>query len=231
MPKTSLKQRNRKRVKKKPIINRTKSSSLIYFNIGVNNIETNVSRHNSNESHTDIKPSFPSTLTINELIKNSNMNNKPKLFPNAFIAYRMALIKEYRIKNLKLPSMGEVSKIARNYWNVESENVKDFYESLVKDAKLIYKQNNLQIILDKHMNNYAENKHTINFDTKKENTEHVEVQLDKEIISAASTEISLVNSSNFCTLYDRNLTLNDREYIRVLEQTIDYLLKTYVVPC
>ncbi|CAB4414941.1 unnamed protein product [Rhizophagus irregularis] len=184
MPKTPLKQKNRKRV-----------TSLI----NANNTETDISGHNSNNTLIDIKPSFPSTLTINELIKDSNTNNKPKLFPNAFIAYRMALMKEYRIKNFK-------------------------------DVKSIYKRNNIQIILDKHMNNYAENNqenNDIDFGIEKENKEHV---LDNNKInysSVGSTDISSVNSSNFKPSYGNNLTpiaLNDREYIRMLEQTIEYLL-------
>ncbi|PKK73007.1 hypothetical protein RhiirC2_776518 [Rhizophagus irregularis] len=192
MPKTPLIQKNRKRV-----------TSLI----NANNTETDISGHNSNNTLIDIKPSFPSTLTINELIKDFNTNNKPKLFPNAFIAYRMALMKEYRIKNYKLLPMGEVSKIAKNFWNMEPKNVKDFYESLVKDVKSIYRRNNIQIILDKHMNNYAENNQENN---------------DIDFVS-----VQPVNSSNFKPSYGNNLTpiaLNDREYIRMLEQTIEYLL-------
>ncbi|CAB4388444.1 unnamed protein product [Rhizophagus irregularis] len=171
MPKTPLIQKNRKRV-----------TSLI----NANNTETDISGHNSNNTLIDIKPSFPSTLTINELIKDFNTNNKPKLFPNAFIAYRMALMKEYRIKNYKLLPMGEVSKIAKNFWNMEPKNVKDFYESLVKDVKSIYRRNNIQIILDKHMNNYAENNqenNDIDFGIEKENKEHV---LDNNKINYSS---------------------------------------------
>ncbi|CAB4433171.1 unnamed protein product [Rhizophagus irregularis] len=207
MPKTSLKQKNRKRV-----------TSLILAN--------NIDNPNNNNL-IDIKPSFPPTLTIDELIKNSNANNKPKLVPNAFIVYRMALMKEYRIKKCKIPPVGKVSKIAKSSWNMEPKNVKDFYESLVKDAKSIYKQNNIQIVLDKHMNDYAENKQKSNymdFCTEKENKEHVEVQLDSNRMNhptVGSTDTSLVNSLNF----NPSHALNDREYIRMLEQTIDYLLK------
>ncbi|RGB30417.1 hypothetical protein C1646_793757 [Rhizophagus diaphanus] len=198
MPKTFLRQKNRKRV-----------TSLI----NVNNTEIDIIGHNSNNTLIDIKPSFPSTLTINELIKNSNTNNKPKLFPNAFIAYRMALMKEYRIKNCKLPPMGEVSKIAKNFWNMEPKNVKDFYESLVKDAKSIYKQNNIQIILDKHMNNYVENSqesNDIDFGIEKEKKE---IALDNNKInysSVGSTDISLVNSSNFKSSYGARPALSKK---------------------
>jgi hypothetical protein len=208
MPKISLKQKNRKRV-----------TSFI----NVNNIETNISGHNFNYAFTDIKPSFPSTLTINELIKNSNANNKPKLFPNAFIAYRMALMKEYRIKNLKLPPMSEVSKIAKNYWNMEPKNVKDFYESLVKNAKSFYKQNNIQIVLDRHMN-YLENNQESDATYNAIVNENLQVQ--NSIRADNSTYNNEINNSiSINTSYDSNSTLSDREYIRVLEQTIAYLLK------
>src|SRR6266498_1302977 len=61
----------------------------------------------------------------------------------------MSLMKEYR----KLPPMGEVYKIAKNSWIMEPKLTCKgfFYESLVKDAKSIYKKNNIQIVLDKHM--------------------------------------------------------------------------------
>lgn len=126
MPKVSLKQKYRK------------------LDISFFNDANNTDRGGSNNILTILKPSFPSSLTVNDLIKNvntntNNTNNKPKLFPNAFILYRMALMKEYHVKNCKLPLMGEVSKIAKNSWNMEPKHVKDFYKSLVKDAKLTYK--------------------------------------------------------------------------------------------
>jgi len=66
----------------------------------------------------------------------------------------MALIKEYRNKNLKLPQMGHLSKIAKNSWNKESQNVKNFYSKLAEDSKSLYKQSNIQIVLDNHMNEH-----------------------------------------------------------------------------
>src|SRR5688572_31510187 len=114
---------------------------------------------NGNNFNTDIKPKCPPILTINDLIKNALKSDtpnkrKPKTFPNAFIAYRMALIKEYRNKKVKLPPMGQLSKIAKTSWDEESQNVKDFYNKLVEDAKALYKQNTIQIVLDDHMNEY-----------------------------------------------------------------------------
>jgi len=121
-----------------------------------NNKRVNISDNNSN---TDIKPVFPPILTTNDLIKNALKSDTPnktkvKTLPNAFIAYRMALIKEYHSKNLKLPPMGQLSKIAKNSWDKESQNVKNFYNKLVKDAKSLYRQNTIQIVLDNHMNEH-----------------------------------------------------------------------------
>src|SRR6266498_4446220 len=121
-----------------------------------NNKRVNISDKNSN---TDIKPVFPSTLTTNDLIENALKSDTPnkrkaKTLPNAFIAYRMALIKEYRNKNIKLPPMGQFSKIAKSSWNRETQNVKDFYNKLAEDAKHLYKQSTIQIVLDNYMDEY-----------------------------------------------------------------------------
>ena len=123
MPKTLLKKKNHNRTLINPAnVNIDNSKS---------NNETDISGNNSNNVLNYIRPSFPPTLKVDDLIKNDNTNNKRKSLPNAFIAYRMALMKEYRNNNRKLPPMGEVSKIAKNSWNMEPKHVKNFYESLV----------------------------------------------------------------------------------------------------
>ncbi|GBB98432.1 hypothetical protein RclHR1_32220001 [Rhizophagus clarus] len=217
MTKTSLKQKYRKR-----------NTLFIYSNIDTNNSKShrkiNIGGKDSNNILTIVKPTFPSTLIIDDLITSNNTNDKPKSLPNAFIAYRMALMKEYRIKNCKLPPMSEVSIIASNSWNTEPKHVKDFYKSLVKDAKSIYKQNNIQIVLDKHMN-YVENNQT--YDTVINENPQVQNSVDAENFPSSAnifTDISLNNSTSINTSYDMNSTLNDREYIKVLEQIIDCLL-------
>ncbi|CAG8646501.1 8204_t:CDS:1 [Funneliformis caledonium] len=64
----------------------------------------------------------------------------------------MALIKEYRKKNIKLPPMGQFSKITKQSWSKETENVKDFYINLAKDAKSHYMENKtIQFVFDRHM--------------------------------------------------------------------------------
>ena len=102
------------------------------------NSETNISKNNFNNN---IKPTFPPILTLNDLIENAlksstSNNNKPKSLPNAFIAYRMALVKEYRIKSRKLPSMGELSKIAKDSWNIEPKQRPTISKILGEFAKI-----------------------------------------------------------------------------------------------
>src|SRR5687767_10813360 len=88
----------------------------------------------TNNALANIKPIFPPTLTTHDLIesfrKTSSTNDiyiRPKTFPNAYIIYRMALIKEFRNRNIGLPPMGQFSKIAKNSWDKEEQKVKNFY--------------------------------------------------------------------------------------------------------
>ncbi|CAG8694319.1 11686_t:CDS:2, partial [Funneliformis mosseae] len=132
MPKIPTKIKN-KRVNL--LINASENSSRL-------NRKTGIYEDNSNSLFTDIKPKFPPTLTTNDLIKNTNKSNtfNRKSFPNAFIAYRMALTKEYHNKSITLPHMGHLSKIAKKSWEKESQNVKDFYHKLSGDARFLYKK-------------------------------------------------------------------------------------------
>ncbi|CAG8656812.1 1917_t:CDS:2 [Funneliformis caledonium] len=121
------------------------------------NIEATFRGNDSNKVLTDIKPTFPPDLSINDLIKNIIKPNalksvKIKSPPNSFIAYRMALQKEYLNKNIKLPPMSQLSIIAKNGWYKEPQDVKNFYNNLAKEAKSLYNQKTFIIKLDKHMN-------------------------------------------------------------------------------
>src|SRR5256885_16611969 len=95
-----------------------KKKSLNKNNSKLNN-ETNISGNNADNDNF-IKPSFPPTLTTNDLIKNPSkpsISNRRKKIPNAFIAYRTALMNEYRTNKRKLPPMGKFSQIAKNSWD------------------------------------------------------------------------------------------------------------------
>ncbi|CAB5189597.1 unnamed protein product [Rhizophagus irregularis] len=124
MPKISSKQKNRKIV----------TSSM-------KNNKNNRNNNNINSFHlrndlAEVKPSFPTTVTMKDLIRNAVNSYSRRSLPNAFFAYRMALINEYRIKN-------------------QPDYVKDSYKTLTRDAKSLYKQN--QIVLDKNMNYIKQN--------------------------------------------------------------------------
>ena len=138
--------------------------AISYMDSNVNATgDVNINGDDSHDVLTDIKPNFPPTLTTNDLIKNalkSGTSNKTKVttLPNAFIAYRMELIKEYKSKGIRLPPMGQLSKIAKKSWDEESHVVKDFYNKLARDARSLYKQSTIRIVLDNHM---IQNVHTI----------------------------------------------------------------------
>src|SRR6185437_1894303 len=105
--------------------------SFFLFNSFSKTFNLNMSKKSSHRKVDllDFKPPFPPTLTINDLTKNVfSSGNKQKMVPNAFIAYRMALIKEFSIKNsnLKLPRMSDFSRIAEKSWNKEPKYVKSF---------------------------------------------------------------------------------------------------------
>ncbi|CAB4379827.1 unnamed protein product [Rhizophagus irregularis] len=220
MPKTTLKKQKN-----------CKQFTPIHY-VDINNSKLNnqpiINENNSkNNIFTILKPKFPPIVTVKDLIKNNNTKNKPKLFPNAFIAYRMALMKEYHNNNCKLPPMSEISKIAKNSWNMEPKHVKKSYESLVKNAKSTYMKNNIQIVLDKHMN-YTENnrENTVIYDTVESvnnvaSTENSSHNNDINSPCINFTDISQVNSF---TNYDTSYEISDREYIKVLEQIIGRLL-------
>ncbi|RIA92706.1 hypothetical protein C1645_820292 [Glomus cerebriforme] len=191
----------------------------------------NETRNNSNNVFVD-RPSFPPTITLDDLIRNKNSNNRPRAIPNAFIVYRMALIREYRIINHKLPPMSELSKIAKKSWDTELKHVRDHYELLVNEAKSIYKQNNVQIVLDKHMN-YIENNEDGTEARQLESTnEDLTIQNSAVIVNSHNNNVSSsVSSANYSIIdsnssHEANSTYNSREeYIKVLEETIEYLLR------
>lgn len=181
--------------------------------------KTNI-KNNSNDILTNIKPTFPPIITINDLIK-------PKSPPSSFTVYRMALIKEYRNKNCKLPSFGEISKIAKKCWDMEPKNVKDYYTSLVKDAKSIYNKFSLDNYLEDMKHNQNQ-KCDITYDAVENNNENLHILTSDQInndVSFSTPNTFLVHSfPNYANSYESNSTPIDQEYIRILEQIIDRYL-------
>ncbi|CAG8673875.1 16216_t:CDS:2 [Funneliformis mosseae] len=123
---------------------------------------------NNDNSNSILKPTFPPTLIANDLIKNAIKSNKPNksraiTFPNAFIAYRMALTKEYRNKNITLPRMGQLSKLAKNSWEEESKDVKEFYNKLAEDAKSLGGAESVYVYQDTEVNTVKQNSSSEHF--------------------------------------------------------------------
>ncbi|CAG8666406.1 3017_t:CDS:1 [Funneliformis mosseae] len=210
-----------------------------------NKRETNIGDESYNYVH---KPTFPSSLSLNDIIsviKAPNNNKKAKTFPNAFITYKKALIKENRNRNMKLPPMGQLSKIASYYWNKEPENVKEFYKKLSEDAKSFYKQNTIQIVFDKHVEEvsrmtsvisgtdlnyvnhtqdikdsveniiYTQNSTSVYLPIEDNSASVMNLFLDNNYIN--SSQATFPNSNFFEDPYLMNQVPNDQEYIRMLE--------------
>jgi hypothetical protein len=211
MPKESSKKRNR-------------NNLAINSNFNLSN-EINIIPNNNLIDI--IKPSFPPTLTIDDLIKNALSSNKPKMVPNAFIAYRMALIREYRSKNknIKLPRMGDFSRIAEDSWNKEPQHVKSYYNKLTKDAKSLYKQNTIQIVLDKHMNNVNVQKSgQVQEPSRDKRRVYCGANSDIEPIQDNVVGVAKPSHNNFYNNFQEQIRIL-QEYVKILEQTIDCLLQ------
>jgi hypothetical protein len=222
MPKISLKQKNHKQI-----------ASSIDHNIGVESSKLKDSKNNKkkvinkNDSINlckdlaDVKPSFPTTITMKDLIRNAVNSYSRRSLPNAFFAYRMALINEYRIKNRKLPRMGQISKIAKFFWDLEPDYVKDSYKTLTRDAKSLYKQN--QIVLDKNMN-YIKHNNVVRDrgDVRVNHNQEIGVSPISPIPIPNFTvnSMNFSNFSNFSNLTQNNNVISPNSNNRVLGQII-----------
>ncbi|CAI2167595.1 14653_t:CDS:1 [Funneliformis geosporum] len=232
----------------------TTTTLIINKNIDENNTKMNkkpdISDSSLNNNLIDVKLPLPPTLTkcdIKNAIKSNINKGRAKTFPNAFIAYRMALTKEYHNNNITLPRMGLLSKIAKKAWEKESQDIKDIYNKLAEDAKSLYKQKNFEIVFDKRMEMTLDDQQSERTDMESNsvNTDYFLVEnttitqhttdnfhpiqdFTSDIHSSHYNNFNYppVNSPNISEVpYEMNSTFNDREeYICILEQTICYLL-------
>src|SRR5438105_4772050 len=99
---------------------------------------------------------------------------------------------------------------------MEPKHVKNFYESLVKEAKSIYKKNNIQIVLDKHMD-YVEQESGVTCGAERQ----IESVNENLPIHDSVTSAENNNNISFPTADISYSTIN---YIRTLEETNEYLL-------
>ncbi|CAB4460937.1 uncharacterized protein OCT59_010240 [Rhizophagus irregularis] len=86
----------------------------------------------NHSSHPFIKPPFPPLIDPKDLLIISK-DNKPSRSPNAFIIYRKVFLKTTRDQGYFLP-MTIVSSMASKSWDKESDEVRDYYKKLAKEA-------------------------------------------------------------------------------------------------
>ena len=193
--------------------------AISYMDSNVNATgDANINGDDSHDVLSDIKPNFPPTLTTNDLIKNalkSGTSNKTKVttLPNAFIAYRMELIKEYKSKGIRLPPMGQLSKIAKKSWDEESHVVKDFYNKLARDARSLYKQSTIRIVLDNHM---IQNVHTIT--TVNNTTFATNISESDHMVPVTTT----IQSNHMTSVLTNHIPATSTEYLPIQDSVPQY---------
>ncbi|CAI2161837.1 3306_t:CDS:1 [Funneliformis geosporum] len=120
--------------------------------------------------------------------------------------------------------MGQLSKLASCYCDNEPENVKEFYRKLSEDAKSLYKQtkqNEIQILFDKNMNELEEIRENpveniIYTQNSTSGFEDNSASLDSHNF-INSFQPNFPNSTFFEYPYRMNEVTNDQEFIRMLE--------------
>ncbi|RIA96224.1 hypothetical protein C1645_872196 [Glomus cerebriforme] len=86
-----------------------------------------------------IKPPFPPTINIDDLVTSKPNGDKPSKSSNAFIIYRKAYVKELHSRGINL-QMTQISPMVSESWKQEPENVKAEYKRLAEAAKRRYKE-------------------------------------------------------------------------------------------
>jgi len=100
--------------------------------------ESNTLQNTTSENH-DVRPSFPPKISAKDLIPTECSKAETVRIPNAFIAYRMALVRELKSKKVAC-HRSNVSSLASRLWAQEPENVKDTYRKMATDAQMMHNQ-------------------------------------------------------------------------------------------
>ncbi|CAB5396094.1 unnamed protein product [Rhizophagus irregularis] len=90
-----------------------------------------------------IKPPFPPTINIDDLVTSKPNGDKPSKSSNAFIIYRKAYVKELHSRGINL-QMTQISPMVSESWKQEPDSVKAEYKRLAEAAKKRYKRCGLQ---------------------------------------------------------------------------------------
>ncbi|CAG8667233.1 15208_t:CDS:1, partial [Funneliformis mosseae] len=98
-----------------------------------------INKSSNKNSKLTLRPPFPPTLTAHDLLPSEKSINRSEnvRIPNAFIAYRMALVRELKLKNVA-SHRSNVSTYASRLWAEESDHVKDVYKKMANDATMLY---------------------------------------------------------------------------------------------
>ncbi|KAF0383424.1 MATA-HMG [Gigaspora margarita] len=86
-----------------------------------------------------IKPPFPPTINIDDLVTSKPNGDKPSKSSNAFIIYRKVYVKELHSRGVNL-QMTQISPMVSESWKQEPEVVKQEYKKLAEAAKKRYKE-------------------------------------------------------------------------------------------
>ncbi|RIA90897.1 hypothetical protein C1645_822724 [Glomus cerebriforme] len=88
-----------------------------------------------------VRPPYPPVITAQDLIPTGISSNRTETMrvPNAFIAYRMALVRQLKSQKV-VCHRSNVSSLASRLWAKESEDVKNTYRKMVTDAQMLHNQ-------------------------------------------------------------------------------------------
>ncbi|RIA86509.1 hypothetical protein C1645_740799 [Glomus cerebriforme] len=103
-------------------------------------IQTNSSRNSFDNNYSN-RPPFPPIITAQDLIPEDISSSEAETFkiPNAYIAYRRALVKHLRSQKVAC-HRSNISSLASRLWSEESEDVKNAYRKMATDAQMLYNQ-------------------------------------------------------------------------------------------
>jgi hypothetical protein len=93
-----------------------------------------------NPENSNLRPPYPPVITAQDLIPTDVSNKVESVrIPNAFIAYRMALVRELKSKKVAC-HRSNVSSLASRLWAEEPEDVKNTYRKMATDAQMLHNQ-------------------------------------------------------------------------------------------
>ncbi|RIA79661.1 hypothetical protein C1645_840186 [Glomus cerebriforme] len=96
--------------------------------------------NNSSPNNSElVRPPYPPVITAQDLIPTNISSNKVETvrIPNAFIAYRMALVRQLKLQKVAC-HRSNISTLASRLWAEEPEDVKNTYRKMATDAQTLH---------------------------------------------------------------------------------------------